>query len=69
MAHKTTYYCDGCGAEKKEVNHWWIADDHKEFVIFPFDPIDIAVDSKLYCGQSCVLKAVSEYMEKVRTGG
>ena len=23
MMEKTTMYCDQCGAEKKETNHWW----------------------------------------------
>lgn len=23
MMEKTTIYCDQCGAEKKETNHWW----------------------------------------------
>lgn len=62
---KTNYYCDGCGKEKGEVNHWFIVRaDQEGFTVSPFMPSGHS--GCIYCGQSCVIKAFSEYLERCR---
>ncbi len=58
--------CDGCGAVKQETNHWysvWLYCDR--FLIKTLGTLsDIPDGVKVLdlCGQSCVLKSVSEFM-------
>ena len=62
---KVTYYCDGCGAEKKEVNHWYATRiDSEGFTVRPIE--GCGSYSRIYCGQGCVTEALSKYMEACR---
>jgi hypothetical protein len=64
MAQKTTYYCDGCGREKGEVNHWFgVRVDEEGWTLKSFSYTGV---HHIYCGQECVHKALSEYMERCR---
>jgi len=65
-----TIKCDICRKQKAEVNHWWIGfmrcDSVTSSVIQPWnDEIAEAIGAKHLCGQECVTKFVSEWMQKV----
>lgn len=67
MAQKTTYYCDGCGKEKGETNHWWVIYSEVSMELIPFRveaKSGMGTESKIYCGQACVTAAVSKYMDR-----
>ena len=69
MAQKIVFLCDGCGHEKGEVNHWFETYENQVcWEVTQFSHIDAAKDSKIkiYCGQQCVMKAFSEYLERQR---
>ena len=54
--------CDGCGAEKKSENHWWvITPGALVFTIRIFDGQAPDGDFVL-CGEPCVHKKTSEWM-------
>lgn len=60
-----SYQCDGCGAEKREANHWWVI--AVEAGVLHLVPLDRAGTHKwdgfeILCGQECVSKKVSEFM-------
>jgi hypothetical protein len=69
---KNAVICDGCPAEKKAANHWWIVKTTGErpvFMVWPWDSSQNVVDAaKHYCGQSCVLKAMAQWMSEQVTG-
>jgi hypothetical protein len=60
--------CDSCGEERKESNHWWLIypNDEDELVIQPLKHIGTrtSIKEKHLCGESCVIKAVSDFMHK-----
>lgn len=65
MAQRTILICDGCGAEKREVNHWFgVGIYGEEFAIRPF--ASRMVSDSIYCGQACVIRALSEHMDRCR---
>lgn len=59
--------CDVCGKQKQDVNHWWIFDPPNEgqelFLLAKWSD-ERAVTYRHACGQECVIKAVSEWMQK-----
>ncbi len=66
-----TFTCDICGAVKETTNHWWKlgidrATENKQLAILPFnddwEPEDYWEERFDLCGESCVLKQVSEFM-------
>ena len=66
MARLETYVCDGCGAIKKEVNHWWnvrVGDHYQtkspvmEIQTHRHPTSDITL-----CGIECVQKFASQWM-------
>jgi len=62
MAITEQITCDVCGKSKGSVNHWWmLGENPKELVIRPYVP---SLGWKHLCGQQCVIKAVSEWMQK-----
>lgn len=65
MSQKITYYCDGCGAEKKEVNHWYAASVAGTNFMVGELKFSVAGD-RVYCGQQCLIKALSEHLEKMK---
>jgi hypothetical protein len=61
MAVVTKYICDGCGAEKGLVNHWWMTwENGVIWEVMTFD--ETRIFHLAYCGESCVSKAFSEWM-------
>ena len=64
------YKCDGCGAERKETNHWYTAyktsktfgtvlstwEEAKAGAILDFPGV------RHLCGRNCVVKYISELM-------
>ena len=56
--------CDGCGAEKKSENHWWVlSPGFRVFAIQALDKQAKVSDSELVlCGEPCVHKKISEWM-------
>jgi hypothetical protein len=66
VARKEIVTCDGCGAERKEANHWWsIAIKGYTLGVTPFTNSDI-LDGKRYdfCGEACVHKFIGEFLSK-----
>lgn len=67
MAEKKTYTCDVCGAERHEANHWFGIGQAGDILhISPF----ITGRSACWhvCGEACVMKKVSEFLDKWRKG-
>jgi hypothetical protein len=66
MAINKTITCDRCGKVKREVNHWWIAKiNAMDFTLLPWG--SGAIESpvaKHLCGQECVSKMASQWMEE-----
>ncbi len=61
------YKCDGCGAVKGDVNHWWVGwvESDGQISIAPWDSEEAAIiDRKHFHGAECVHKFVSEAMTK-----
>jgi hypothetical protein len=59
--------CDVCGAQKKETNHWFIValyglDSIRIVASKPNTDLGNAIDC---CGESCVLREVSELMKRI----
>ena len=66
--------CDGCGAVKKEVNHWYVlsTNEHGAYL----EPFEMALqnaanpwmsgDQEMFCGRLCVMEALSRWMETVQ---
>ena len=71
MAFTQKVNCDICGKEKGSVNHWWIFDpprtEGQELFLMAKWSDERAVRYKHACGQECLIKAVSEWMQKERT--
>jgi hypothetical protein len=77
----TRTVCDVCGKEKGETNHWWRinsiagsislepaeSSDKPVFGVLPANLPTVCEKRTLdLCGQSCVLKMVSEFMGTLR---
>lgn len=71
MARQQSITCDVCGKQKQQTNHWFIVWIYPRAVSVEWspDPISItgspmedtdAVDRLDVCGESCVVKKVSE---------
>jgi hypothetical protein len=68
MARKETVTCDVCGAERKEVNHWFVlafSPEHGSVSVFPWDRATYYIkDGKHVCGQACAHKLLDEFLSK-----
>lgn len=67
VAETRTFTCDGCGAVKKESNHWWkLAVESEVLLLARWDETgwlnreDTPVAH--VCGRACALKKVEEFM-------
>jgi hypothetical protein len=76
------YKCDGCGAEKREANHWWAVtvqqidtralggedDAIPAFVLTELQRAEYCdIDiTAVLCGQECVAKRASEFMGELK---
>jgi hypothetical protein len=72
--------CDGCGAQRKDVNHWFVISPPGNFEQFNIGGSDFQGPSLLithysdettnasgvkhFCGQVCVHKFVDEFLSK-----
>ena len=65
---KETVTCDGCGATKREVNHWFRAQvlSSGGYAVWPWEAQRLVGDrlEQHFCGTDCVLKFAHEQMEK-----
>lgn len=69
MARRESFTCDICGKEKQDVNHWFVFND----AAYSGDELGIAVFQwheplsgyQHLCGQECVIKAVSKWMQNL----
>lgn len=68
---RTTFFCDVCGVEKKESNHWWRIllfknNPKAPLQLYPWDGNRIEPAEHLtqlhLCGHGCVMQKVSEFM-------
>lgn len=72
MPVRVVVTCAGCGKEKGDVNHWWgvhadpptSVQSPQEFIIRPFTLVDARAGYESYCGQQCLTKALSEWMDE-----
>ena len=62
MSTKTVRVCDGCGKGEERANHWFQA-RYDLSLLIRRDKINIdnEEDVKDYCGEACLLKAVSDW--------
>ena len=68
---RTTFFCDVCGVEKKESNHWWRIllfnyNPHAPLQLYRWDGDWVEAAEHLtqlhLCGHACVIQKVSEFM-------
>jgi len=68
MAQQIKFTCDGCGAERKQANHWFttrVKDDG--IIIDAFDPfLDANGNYEHYCGESCLIARVSKFLAELK---
>lgn len=68
---KPTYYCDQCGKAKDDSNHWWMRNPSFKtdctFIAFPWNPDSGAVEH--ICSETCLVKALSKWMETIKNAG
>lgn len=65
---RTEVICDICGARKGETNHWWKvveSDECFQLMIPPWE-VDKSIMNRDYCSESCVSKALSQFMNSIR---
>ncbi len=58
----TKYICDGCGAEKGETNHWFRMGADRDAITFA--EWSMGAYPRLFCGEKCVLAAISKWMQE-----
>ena len=72
MAIFKQYRCDGCGADKREANHWWaLGIDGRNLILGTLESYESGCNELLspwpdaamiLCGQDCVTKKISAFM-------
>lgn len=73
MPRLDIFECDcGCGAQRKQSNHWFVAwVEDGQFIMEELDPTDKTYPTKvLYiAGEQCAAKILNDYMSgKLRAG-
>lgn len=64
MAIGQAINCDACGKQKGAVNCWWMVfREGKRIEIEPWGE-DYEVASEHLCGQDCLIKSVSKWMQE-----
>jgi hypothetical protein len=59
--------CDGCGVEKKDVNHWFQVDTSDlRFSVYTWRDQGGDDSTVHLCGESCAQKAFQKWMESVK---
>lgn len=71
MKNEQVYLCDGigCTCVKKETNHWFKIElnPHSQIylAVFKWDSsLTLTHEVKYACGESCLLKIISEHIKK-----
>lgn len=67
MAQRMDYVCDGCGAVKREGNHWFLfTEDRGSACIIRWTPEAVSTykSARHLCGESCAIFAVSNFCAK-----
>ena len=71
MSRPTSIVCDECGAQKKEINHWWVLCHGQSTVrIWPFamafetthESEKSGESVKDLCSEQCVTRAIGKWM-------
>jgi hypothetical protein len=62
--------CDGCGAVKKEANHWYTLEflESAEATVRPMAMSALRSEStalKYYCGRRCVVESLDRWMDRL----
>jgi hypothetical protein len=74
MSELRTWKCDGCGALKKDVNHWWMLQRFIEgainVLVLPWDEKAAAESAasqhtKHACGRECAHKLLDQWMNEI----
>jgi hypothetical protein len=57
-------FCDICGTEKEQTNHWYVAyDQGNEFHVSGWSPSSpVQAGAKHLCGQNCLHKMLDEFL-------
>lgn len=66
MAKREVFTCNVCGKDKQAINHWWIAykSNGIGFMLSPWNESLARNDEvQSLCGQECLIKAVSLWMQ------
>lgn len=69
MSFSPVYTCNGCSATKGEANHWLAIRHHGDGVFHVIDIRafhDAATEDEHYCGEQCLMKAVSAFINDLR---
>jgi len=63
---RETIICDVCGKSKQQTNHWFVVSLSGDIITIFGRDSQLDVDGKRFdcCGESCVLKKVSELIKK-----
>lgn len=56
--------CDGCGAEKKSENHWWVITPGLRVITIQVldGQSKISEGEFVVCGEVCAVKKISEWL-------
>jgi len=69
MAKVDTYQCDGCGAQKGNLNHWFrLGVQDVSLGIYTWAGGDATDDDKHFCSDECVIKAVQQWLSARKEG-
>lgn len=67
MGVQINFTCDECGITKKESNHWWLMRFSGHSVnIVPWGNDNDLRDAIIVCGQECMMKKLSYWMDKIK---
>jgi hypothetical protein len=70
MPRQLNDVCAGCSRVKGEVNHWFaVRHQGTYFVVYPWSEMSVTTgECDSYCGQACVAKALSVWMQERSVG-
>ena len=64
---KPTFYCNVCGAERKQTNRWWTAwTSQGSLILRPHQEGDVSDDMTHLCGEVCAHKYLGQFMEEAQ---
>lgn len=71
MADRNATFCDNCGIEKKEVNHWWVIDANaktKSMFIIPLENAGNVFGRNYIRIKACGLECLAKLESKIKEG-